>query len=180
MKIEILRLVKLPQEVSSQLQKMINYLVNMDLSVNLPFHKSHQHIFEVYDRSNQLKCFFKILCNDQEESTQKEVDVYLLDHPPNSRRSVSLKVYGFSGVYPTVLGKFTCVNEMMMGVLMDFVEDAFLIHQRPHQPISNMKIQKNLLVDIRFGTRITPEITFFSELKTRHSHFFALCSFVFA
>lgn len=145
-------LTNLPAQIASHLQSMISCLENLDLSAPLPQYLSHEHIFEIRDSTNRLRCLFKRFRDDDEEAARKEVAVYLLDHPPNSHRSLSETVYGFAGVRPTVFVRFRCNSEVVMGILVEFVDEAYVIDQDYyHWPISTDDIQSIVLLDIRFG-----------------------------
>ncbi|CAH8342511.1 unnamed protein product [Eruca vesicaria subsp. sativa] len=87
MEIVFPKLSELPQGISSHLRKMIDCIANLDLSVKMTTHKEHVHIYEVYDSSKRLRYLFKKLCDYEEVSPRKEVDVYLLDHPKNSNKA---------------------------------------------------------------------------------------------
>lgn len=88
-----------------------------------------------------MRCLFKRFRDDDEEAARKEVAVYLLDHPPNSHRSLSETVYGFAGVRPTVFVRFRCNSEVVMGILVEFVDEAYVIDQDYDWPISTNDIQ---------------------------------------
>ncbi|XP_010478100.1 PREDICTED: phosphatidylinositol 4-kinase gamma 4-like [Camelina sativa] len=147
------RFTELPSQVGAHLKKMLDYLKHASLQGVLPQFRSYEHIYKVLDTDGNLRCLFKTVVDNQEDSARNEAIVYLLDHPENGHRSLSEDIYGFSGVLPTLfVRRLKIGTNTVTGALVEFVEPTVEIVEVDDAPVVPMdEIQKVAIADLRFG-----------------------------